>query len=139
MPRDLTEVQSAIELFRCQADLLSDFSVGTLQQVRFQTCRGVVMIEREDDRFFRVRRQTIRKCLHNHRIGGIAGLAFALSSGLDDQVKRKTNADTTFDSLDLVLAIGVERDVLGGLLQPALGQNQTGVVGPFPKQSVSLV
>jgi hypothetical protein len=64
-----------------------------------------------------VSRQAIRQCLQNHRIGGIAGIAFAFSGRLDDQIKRETNTDTALDSLDLVFAIGVERDVFGGLLQ----------------------
>ena len=80
------------------------------------------MIEREDDRFLRVSRQTIRNRIHNNRIRRIAGLAFAFSGRLNNQVECQTNADTAFDSLDFVLAIGVERDVLGGLLQPSLAK-----------------
>lgn len=118
VPRNLTEVQSAIKLLRCSADLISDLSVCTLQQTRFQTCGGVVVVEWEDDWFVGVRRQTIRKCVQNRRIGCIGGWAFSLSSRLDDQVERETNADTTFDSL---------------------GRTQTVELGSFPKQSMNLV
>ena len=96
------------------------------------------MIERKDDWFFRVRCQTIRQCLHHHRIGGIPRIASAFANGPGDQVKRKTDADTTLDSLDLVLAI-LEQRRTRRLARLWLGQNQVGVVGLFPRPIASRV